>query len=113
MSDTAPDAASSWQGDLHMGRLVTRNNSATLRVEANQLVLDGPLGYHFVLPRVEVTEIRQAIGKFWKWSWPLRNGIRIYHSVSGLPEKLVFRSRRHTSAEDMLKKLKALEYRVP
>ena len=94
-----------------MGRLVTKNNSATLRVEASQLVLDAPLGHHFVLPRAEVTEVRQAIGKFWKWSWPLPNGIRIHHSVPGVPEKLVFRSR-HTSAEDMLKKLSAFQYCV-
>ena len=112
MRDKVPVAATTWRGDLHMNRLVTRNNSATLRVEASRLVLDGPLGYHFVLLRTEVTEIRQAIGRFWKWSWPLPNGIHICHSVSGFPEKLVFRSC-HASAEYMLKKLKALDYCVP
>ncbi len=116
MSDTplatSSPAAASWRGDMHMDRLITKNNSATLRVEAGQLVLDGPRGRHFVLPREEVTEVRQAVARFWRWSWPVSNGIRICHSVSGVPEKLVFRSR-DASAGQMLEKLKALEYSVP
>ena len=89
MNEKASDTTS-WRGDLHMDRLVTKNNTVSVNVEADRLVLDGPLGYHFVLPRAEVTEISQAIVGFWKWSWPLKNGIRIYHAVSGVPQKLVF-----------------------
>ncbi len=112
MTAGSPNSTISWRGDMHMGRLETENNSATLLVEASCLTLDGPRGYHLVLPKEKITGIRQAIGKFWKWSWLLKKGIRIYHTVSGLPEKLVFRSA-HISAEHMLKQLKSLEYHVP
>ncbi len=99
-------------GDMHMNGLVTKNNSTTLRVDADRLVLDGPRKYRFVLPREQVTEIKQAIARFWKWTWPLKNGIRIYHSVPGAPEKLVFRSC-DSSAREMLEKFEALKYCVP
>ena len=94
-----------------MGRLVTRNNTARFRAEENSLVLDGPMGYYFVVPKEGISEIRQATGRLWKWSWPLKNGISIYHSVSDVPQKLVFRSC-DVSAEHMLNKLKILKYNV-
>jgi len=100
----------SWRGDLHFGRLVTKNRLVQLVAEPDRLILTGSR-HRYELPRSEILSIVQANGGFWKWRWPIANAVGIEHRVEGCPKKLVFRCA-DTTATQVLLVLEVLEFPV-
>ncbi len=100
-----------WCGELRFGKLTSRNNSATLRVEHHQLVLDAPMESHFVVLKEKVTEIRPARARFWRWSWVLKRSIVLIHTAPNVPSTLVFHAKT-LNTNQMLNLLKGSGYCV-
>ena len=100
-----------WRGELRMGKLMTKNNSATLRVEQDQLVLEAPMGYRYVLPKDQIAEVRSARAKFWKWSWILKRSIVLMHFAPEVPDTLVFHAK-SIGTDQMLDRLQEFGYGI-
>jgi hypothetical protein len=94
-----------------MGRLMSRNNSATPQIEQERLVLDAPMGYHFVLPRENIAKITSAEVRFWRWSWILKRSIVLVHAAPNVPNALVFHAK-SLETEQMLSQLEGYEYPI-
>ena len=101
-----------WRGEIWAGCIRTKNWSSRLDASRERLLLSGPRDMRYVLLSSQVHEVGPAIGKFLFWTWEVRRAIRIVHSHSYIPEKLVFQARK-TQATVMLMQLRNLGYNVP
>ena len=101
-----------WRGEIWAGFIRTKNWSSKLDASRERLLLSGLGKMRYVLLASQVQEVGPAIGKFLFWTWQIRRAIRIVHSHSDIPEKLVFQARK-TEAAVMLEQLRSLGYKMP
>jgi hypothetical protein len=93
------------KGEIFAGLVRTTVWTAQMTVSRGKAVLAGPLGLRYEIPFSRIRKARQAEGKFWKWSWKMKNTVAFDHESPDLPLPLCFRARK-TGVEEMLSKLR-------
>ena len=98
-------------GEMCMGILSTKYWSAKLIATPDRLILIGPRKYTYELPAENVERIEKAGLHIWFLIGLIFGSIRIYHTIEGYPERLMFTAWR-VKADKLLEELKDLGYKT-
>ena len=100
-----------FKGDMCMEILSTKHRSTELIATADRLILKGPLRRTYELPVESIERIEKAGLYIWFLTGLIFGSIRIYHTIEGYPERLMFTAWR-VKADKLLEELKALGYKI-
>ena len=99
-----------FRGEMCMGILSTLHWSTELIATPDRLILKGPLKL-YELPAENVERIEKAGLYVWFLIGLIFGSIRIYHTIEGYPELLMFTAWR-VKADKLLEELKGLGYKI-
>jgi len=100
-----------FKGDMCMGILSTTRRSTELIATPDRLILKGPLMRTYELPAESIERIEKAGLYIWFLTGMFFGSIRIYHTIEGYPERLMFTAWR-VKADKLLEELRVLGYNV-
>ncbi len=100
-----------FRGEMCMGILSTKHWSTKLIATPDRLILKGPLKHTYELPAENVERIEKAGLYIWFLIGLIFGSIRIYHTIEGYPELLMFTAWR-VKADKLLEELKDLGYMI-
>jgi hypothetical protein len=100
-----------FRGDMCMGIFSTRRRSAELIATPERLILKGPLRGMYELLAGNVKRIEKAGLYIWFLIGLIFGSIRIYHTIEGYPERLMFTAW-GVKADKLLEELKGLGYKI-
>ena len=100
-----------FRGEMCMGILSTKYWSTELIATPERLILKGPRKYTYELPVEKIERIEKAELHIWFLIGLLFGSIRIYHTVEGYPERLMFTAWR-VKADKLLEELRGMGYKI-
>ena len=100
-----------FRGEMCMGILSTKYWSTELIATPDRLILKGPRRRMYELPAENVERIEKAGLYIWFLIGLIFGSIRIYHTIEGYPECLMFTAWR-VKSDKLLEELQGLGYKI-